>query len=311
MSHTISVDDWPNPSSKCPRFGLIHVGYCFLLSALVVAMGRRSVSGYVQPVSPLPPQVPLIYVANPRPNPEQQESPKFKTTPASQEDARLTSPTVKAEDPILSASLDTVPPFFKALGAVAATRKHGTLSRLELSPSQVRSWQPLMPPLWKRPRSHPQVRPHDVQEVLQGFLETLTHSIMPRALNTVKIVKKREKKFHRIYSQIWKRLSTSSWRRQRGIDSAIRRCYKGRQPLVSIGFRTNKKTRHMDRDGFRRYVVNNLGDLDVLLMHNRTYKAEIAHSVSSKKRKAIVERAKQLDIKVSNAGARLRSEEAE
>jgi len=82
-------------------------------------MGRRSVSGYVQPVSPLPPQVPLIYVANPRPNPEQQESPKFKTTPASQEDARLTSPTVKAEDPILSASLDTVPPFFKALGAVA------------------------------------------------------------------------------------------------------------------------------------------------------------------------------------------------
>lgn len=39
--------------------------------------------------------------------------------PFSQENARLTSPAVKAENPILSASLDSVPPFFKALGAVA------------------------------------------------------------------------------------------------------------------------------------------------------------------------------------------------
>lgn len=48
------------------------------------------------------------------------------------------------------------------------------------------------------------------------------------------------------------------------------------------------------RTGFYKFVVHNSKELELLLMHNRKYAAEIAHNVSSLKRKAIVERAREV-----------------
>jgi large subunit ribosomal protein L32e len=103
----------------------------------------------------------------------------------------------------------------------------------------------------------------------------------------------------------------ANWRKPKGIDNRVRRRYKGQFLMPNIGYGTNKKTRHVCPDGFKKVLVHNIKELEVLLMQNRTYSAEIAHSVSSKKRKEIVERAQQLAIKITNPNARLRSEENE
>lgn len=124
------------------------------------------------------------------------------------------------------------------------------------------------------------------------------------------IVKKRTKKFQRHQSD---RIITVpvGWRRPKGIDSCVRRKWKGAVRMPNIGFGSNKKTRHMLPNGLFKFSVCNVKDVELLLMHNATYAAEIAHSVSSMKRARIIARASALGVKVINAGARLRTEDVE
>ena len=81
--------------------------------------------------------------------------------------------------------------------------------------------------------------------------------------------------------------------------------------MPNIGYGSNKKTKHMLPSGFQKFLVHNIKELEVQLMCNKSYCAEIAHNVSSKNCKAIVERAAQLAIRVTNPNARLCSEENE
>ena len=80
---------------------------------------------------------------------------------------------------------------------------------------------------------------------------------------------------------------------------------------VKIGYGSNKKTRNILPNGFYKFRVSNVKELEMLLMHNTKYCAEIASNVSARARSAIVERAAQLNVLVSNGNAKLRAEENE
>eukprot|EP00281_Chroomonas_sp_CCMP1168_P023432 CAMPEP_0206228138 /NCGR_PEP_ID=MMETSP0047_2-20121206/9008_1 /ASSEMBLY_ACC=CAM_ASM_000192 /TAXON_ID=195065 /ORGANISM="Chroomonas mesostigmatica_cf, Strain CCMP1168" /LENGTH=139 /DNA_ID=CAMNT_0053651359 /DNA_START=451 /DNA_END=870 /DNA_ORIENTATION=+ len=125
-----------------------------------------------------------------------------------------------------------------------------------------------------------------------------------------KIIKKKSNKFVRFEADLWKRMNPS-WRKPHGMDGRFRRGFKGTPSHVKIGYGSNKKTRFLMPDGFLKFVVHNVKELELLLMHNKKFAAEIAHDVSTRKRKAIVERADQLSIKITNPDAKLRTEEAE
>ena len=50
------------------------------------------------------------------------------------------------------------------------------------------------------------------------------------------------------------------------------------------------QTRHLLPNGLKKFLVSNVKEVDLLLMHNKTFAAEIAHNVSSRNRIAILER---------------------
>ncbi|GAM19203.1 hypothetical protein SAMD00019534_027100 [Acytostelium subglobosum LB1] len=133
---------------------------------------------------------------------------------------------------------------------------------------------------------------------------------MPSPVVRTKIVKKRTARFVRFQSDLFARVKPS-WRKPRGIDNRVRRRFSGARPMPSVGYGSDNSTKNVCPDGYKHFVIRNIKELEVLLMHNRRYAAEIYHGVSAQSRKAIVERARELDIKVTNANARLRSQESE
>ncbi|PVZ96479.1 hypothetical protein BB558_007638 [Smittium angustum] len=130
---------------------------------------------------------------------------------------------------------------------------------------------------------------------------------MVSPIRKANIVKKRTKKFVRVHCDRYLRLPTS-WRKPTGIDSRTRRRFKGTRPQPKIGFGSNKATRFLLPNGFRLFTVNNIKDLESLTMLNRTYCAEIASTVSSRNRIELVKKAKELNIKIINGNARVRTE---
>ncbi|XP_045381287.1 60S ribosomal protein L32-like [Lemur catta] len=145
----------------------------------------------------------------------------------------------------------------------------------------------------------------DGSHLLFGIMAALRPLVKP------KIVKKRTKKFIQSVKLIRQNFK-HNWQKPRGIiDNKIWRRFKGQILMPNIGYGSNKKTKHVLPSGFHKFLVHNVKELEVLLMCNKCYCAQFAHNVYSKNRKAVVERAAQLAIRVTNLNARLHSEENE
>jgi large subunit ribosomal protein L32e len=112
-------------------------------------------------------------------------------------------------------------------------------------------------------------------------------------------IKKRTKKFNRHHSDRYKRVKTN-WRKPKGIDSCVRRKFKGRTLMPNVGYGSDTKTRNLLPNGLFKFKICNSKDLQMLLMVNRKYVGEIAKGVGMKKKKEIMEKALKLDIKISN-----------
>lgn len=104
-------------------------------------------------------------------------------------------------------------------------------------------------------------------------------------LRKIKKIKKRAKRFTRHEYEDYPNKLKPNWRRPRGIDSRVRRQFRGNKPLVSIGYGTNKKHRHVMPNGFKKVLIRNAKDMEALLMNNRVYCAELASNLSARKKK--------------------------
>lgn len=112
-------------------------------------------------------------------------------------------------------------------------------------------------------------------------------------------LKRKKPKFLR---QEWWRFpkfkNNPKWRRPKGIDSKMRLKKKGKPRSPSIGWSSPKLVRGLHPSGYEEVLVHNVKELEALDPSRQA--ARIAGTVGKKKRLLIIERAKELGIKVLN-----------
>lgn len=125
------------------------------------------------------------------------------------------------------------------------------------------------------------------------------------------LYKKIKKIPRRFQSHEYKRVDPDHHRKVRGIDCFTRRRFKGTQKMPKIGSKQDARTRHLLPNGFKKFLINNEKDLELLLMNNRTYCGEISQRIGVSKRLRIVQRAKELNVRLTNAKAKAKKESTE
>ncbi|RLG66281.1 50S ribosomal protein L32e [archaeon] len=119
-----------------------------------------------------------------------------------------------------------------------------------------------------------------------------------RLLRIREDMKNRKPKFTRMNYWLLDRIDEDTWRNPRGLDNKIRLERKGFPSKVKIGYRKPRKIRGLHPSGFREIIVYNVADLELV---DPTKEAiRIASTVGMRKREQILNRARELGIRVLN-----------
>merc|ERR1712166_280828 len=128
-------------------------------------------------------------------------------------------------------------------------------------------------------------------------------------LRKMKKVYKKTKQFIRCEFHDYPGRLKATWRKPRGQDNTCRRRMRGAIKLVKIGYGGNKKTRHVLPNGFKKLLVRNAGDLELLMMNNRRYCGELASNLGGLLKKKLVQRASELGVQLTNGKGKVAQEE--
>lgn len=109
---------------------------------------------------------------------------------------------------------------------------------------------------------------------------------------------KKKPEFKRVDYHRHKKLRRSSWRRPRGIHNKTRKRKKGKFLSPKIGYGNAAKFRGLHPSGYREVLVHNPAELEGIDAEREAVR--IAAGVGKRKRLAIVEKAKELKIRVLN-----------
>lgn len=108
---------------------------------------------------------------------------------------------------------------------------------------------------------------------------------------------RKKPEFVRWVSKSLKRIKPA-WRRERGIHSKIREKRKGKLRMPSVSYGAPKELRYLHPSGLKEVLVYNVKDLGKVNTEKEAVR--IASSVGNKKKNEILEKAKELKIKILN-----------
>jgi large subunit ribosomal protein L32e len=182
-----------------------------------------------------------------------------------------------------------------------------------VSEREKKSTKPSSPPMEKeepskKSQQRPQVKKEEPKDTEPEDLEAETEAYVVKKKPTLP---EELKEKLRIRTQVKQRTPTflreewfrykripQNWRRPDGLHSKMRVNLKYRPSRVRVGFRGPKETRGLHPSGFEEIMVYTVNDLDSI--NPETQAARIGGTVGSKKRQAIIEKAKERDIRLLN-----------